>query len=98
MSDAKSRNYFEVRRFNVGRGWEGLGASAATFEYPCAPGAPKALFGYETRALAAFRFRPVRAPHDEVRLTGDEAARWEVIVAGRRVSAAEPAYDNRSEP
>ena len=56
------------------------------------------VLGRRFRALAAFRFRPVRAPHDEVGLTGDEAARWEVIVAGRRVSAAEPAYDNRSEP
>ena len=50
------------------------------------------------RDLAAFWFRPVRAPHDEVKLTGAEAARWMVIVAGRRKAAPEPVYDNRSEP
>ena len=51
------------------------------------------------RALAAFWCRPVRAPHDEVDggLSGDELDRWARIVAGRKKTTRERAYDNRSE-
>ena len=49
-------------------------------------------------ALAAFMFRRGRAPHEEVELTGRELADWAAIVARRRRTIPEPAYDNRSEP
>ena len=55
------------------------------------------VLGRRFRALAAFWCRPVRAPHDEVPLSGDELDRWARIVAGRKKTTRERAYDNRSE-
>ncbi len=43
-------------------------------------------------------FRKADAPHDSLFLGGDERAAYAAIVAGRKRTAPEPAYDLRRQP